>query len=56
MLKEDLTIRLRLLLKIINKIIINRVLEKQSLDVDVVTGAIATSKGILKAIENALKK
>ncbi|MBC7194762.1 MAG: FMN-binding protein [Caldisericia bacterium] len=39
-----------------DKIIINRVLEKQSLDVDVVTGATATSKGILKAIENALNK
>jgi len=36
--------------------IIKRVLEKQSLDVDVVTGATATSKGILKAIENALNK
>jgi len=37
-------------------IIIKRVIEKQSLNVDVVTGATATSKGLLKAIENALKK
>lgn len=39
-----------------NEIIIKRVLEKQSLNVDVVSGATATSKGILKAIENALNK
>jgi len=38
------------------KKIISRVLEKQSLNVDVVTGATVTSKAILKAIENALSK
>lgn len=38
-----------------NEIIIKRVLEKQSLNVDTVSGATATSKGILKAIEKALK-
>lgn len=36
--------------------IINRVLEKQSLKIDVVTGATASSKAILKAVENALIK
>lgn len=38
------------------KKIIDRILEKQSLNVDVVTGATATSKAILKAIENAISK
>lgn len=33
---------------------IEKVLQKQSLKVDVVTGATASSKAILKAIENAL--
>ncbi|MBC7320863.1 FMN-binding protein [bacterium] len=40
----------------IPKKIIGRVLERQSLNVDIVTGATATSKSILKAIENALNK
>jgi uncharacterized protein with FMN-binding domain len=35
--------------------IINRVIEKQSLNIDTITGATVTSKAILKAIENALK-
>ena len=34
--------------------VINGVIEKQSLDVDVVTGATVTTKAILKAIENAV--
>jgi len=34
---------------------INRVLAKQSLKVDTVTGATVNSKALLKAIENALK-
>jgi len=34
--------------------VVDAVLEKQSLDVDAVTGATASSKAILKAIENAL--
>ena len=34
---------------------INRVIGKQSLKVDVVTGATVNSKALLKAIENALK-
>ncbi|KUO71031.1 MAG: hypothetical protein APF77_15145 [Clostridia bacterium BRH_c25] len=34
--------------------VISRILEKQSLDVDVVSGATTTSKALLKAIENAL--
>ncbi len=34
--------------------IINGVIEKQSLEVDVVSGATVTTKAILKAIENAL--
>jgi len=34
--------------------IIDKVLESQSLDVDVISGATASSKVILKAIENAL--
>ncbi|HYE83068.1 MAG TPA: FMN-binding protein [Clostridia bacterium] len=33
--------------------VIGRVLEKQSLDVNVVSGASTTSKALLKAIENA---
>ena len=37
------------------EIITSRVIENQSLDVDVVTGATSSSKVILKAIENALK-
>jgi uncharacterized protein with FMN-binding domain len=36
--------------------IISRVLQQQSLKVDAVTGATATSKALLKAIENALNK
>lgn len=40
----------------IPKKVIDRVLERQSLNVDVVTGATATSKAILKAIENAISK
>jgi len=35
--------------------LINLILEQQSLDVDVVSGATATSKGLLEAIEAALK-
>jgi len=35
--------------------VINRVIEKQSLNIDTITGATVTSKAILKAIENALK-
>jgi uncharacterized protein with FMN-binding domain len=34
----------------------SRVIEKQNVDVDVVTGATVTSKAYLKAIENAFKK
>lgn len=34
----------------------NRVIEKQSLQVDVITGASLTSKAFLKSIENALIK
>ncbi len=36
--------------------LINRVLEKQSTAVDVVSGATVTSKAYLKSIENALSK
>lgn len=36
--------------------IIERVLQSQSLRVDVITGATASSKVVLKAIENALNK
>jgi len=36
--------------------IITSVLEKQSLDVDTISGATSSSKLILKAIENALKE
>jgi len=35
--------------------IIDRIIEKQSLDVDVVSGATGSSKAILKAVENALQ-
>jgi len=35
--------------------IIERIIRKQSLDVDVVTGATSSSKTILKAVENALQ-
>lgn len=43
-------------LEYVPKKMIDRILEKQSLNVDVVTGATATSKAILKAIENAIGK
>ncbi len=36
------------------KKIIDRIIEKQSLNVELVTGATVTSKAILKAIENAI--
>lgn len=36
--------------------IINKVIESQSIDIDVVSGTTVTSKAYLKAIENALKK
>jgi uncharacterized protein with FMN-binding domain len=36
--------------------VIARVIEKQSLQVDVVSGATSSSKVVLKAIENALKQ
>jgi uncharacterized protein with FMN-binding domain len=35
--------------------IIDRIIERQSLDVDVVSGATASSKTILKAVEKALQ-
>lgn len=35
--------------------IVKRVMEKQTLDVEVVTGATTSSKALLKAMENALK-
>jgi uncharacterized protein with FMN-binding domain len=35
--------------------IIGSIIERQSLDVDVISGATASSKSILKAVENALK-
>lgn len=38
------------------KKVIDRVLEKQSLNVDLVSEATVTSKAILKAIENAISK
>lgn len=38
------------------KELFDRVVEKQSTDVDVVTGATVTSKAYLKSIENALSK
>jgi len=34
--------------------IIDRIIEKQNLDVDVISGATGSSKAILKAVENAL--
>lgn len=40
----------------VNESIISRVVENQSLKVDVVTGATITSKALLRAIENALEK
>jgi uncharacterized protein with FMN-binding domain len=36
--------------------VVEKVLNAQSLEVDAVTGATTTSKALLKAIENALKK
>lgn len=35
--------------------VVTRVIQKQALDVDVISGASTTSKALLKAIENALK-
>jgi uncharacterized protein with FMN-binding domain len=35
--------------------IIERIIEKQSLDIDAVSGATASSKAILKAVESALR-
>ena len=35
--------------------IIEKIIERQSLDVDVVSGATASSKAILKSVENALR-
>jgi uncharacterized protein with FMN-binding domain len=35
--------------------IIDRIIEQQSLDVDTISGATASSKAILKAVENALQ-
>lgn len=40
----------------VTKELINNVIEAQSLDVNVVSGATVTSKAYLKAIENALRK
>jgi len=37
------------------EIIITRVIDKQSLEIDTISGATASSKSILKAIENALR-
>ena len=37
------------------EVIINSVVEKQSLEIDAVSGATASSRSILKAIENALQ-
>ena len=39
----------------VRQTLIERVIDEQSLDVDVVTGATVTSKAYLKAMENALK-
>lgn len=39
----------------VSKTLIERVIDEQRVDVDVVTGATVTSKAYLKAIENALK-
>ena len=36
------------------EVIVPRIIEKQSLNVDVVSGATASSKAILQAVENAL--
>ena len=36
--------------------LIDKILDEQSLDVDIVTGATASSKAILKAVESALEK
>jgi uncharacterized protein with FMN-binding domain len=35
--------------------IVDRIIERQNLDVDVISGATASSKAILKAVENALQ-
>jgi len=35
--------------------IINQIIKRQSLNIDAVTGATATSKAVLKAVENALR-
>ena len=35
--------------------IIDQIIEEQSLDIDVISGATASSKAILKAVENALQ-
>jgi uncharacterized protein with FMN-binding domain len=35
--------------------IVDRIIEQQSLDVDTISGATASSKAILKAVENALQ-
>lgn len=40
----------------VEKELINNVITKQSVDVDVVSGATVSSKAILKAIENAFNK
>ena len=37
------------------EVIVEQVMEKQSLDIDAVSGATASSKTLLKAIENALQ-
>ena len=37
------------------EVIIDRIIETQSLDVDVVSGATVSSKAILKAVEEALR-
>lgn len=42
--------------KQVNDEVINRILKKQSLRIDVVTGATINTKALLKAIENALAK
>lgn len=36
--------------------LIRRVIEKQNVDIEIITGATVTSKAYLKAIENAFKK
>lgn len=40
----------------VTKELINRVLEEQKINVDVITGETVTSKAYLKSIENALKR